>query len=312
MNFDNVLDTLNIGVIILDREMHVQYWNNWMRVRSGIEQDIIIGSDISKVFPNLNTPAFLRSIKSALRFGNVNYISRKMHPYLFPIKTYSSFESQFEFMQQSCSVCPIRGESDSVTHICITVQDVTQLAIYEKKLIEMNLKDSLTGVYNRRFLTHKLEDELERHSRHSRSISLMMIDIDHFKNINDMYGHQTGDLVLKSVADEISSVVRKNDFLVRFGGEEFCCILPETNLKSAMVLAERIRKIVEKKERKFHNSDNVRITVSIGVYECKDNNNSADSVLKKADEALYLAKEAGRNRIIALYEGSELLPRLDK
>ncbi|MFH2043764.1 MAG: diguanylate cyclase [Pseudomonadota bacterium] len=300
MNFDNILNTLNIGVIILDKNMHIRYWNNWMSVHSGIKQDSIIGSDILNLFPNLNTPAFLRNFKSSLKFGNINYISRKMHPYLFPIKTYSSFQSQFEFMQQSCSICPVRGENESITHICITVQDVTQLAIYEKKLIEMNLRDSLTGAYNRRFLSTKLEDELEKHNRCCRSMSLMMIDIDHFKNVNDMYGHQTGDLVLKSIADEISSMVRNNDFLVRFGGEEFCCILPETNLDSATLLAERIRKIIEKKEHSFNVTDPIRITVSIGVYECKDNKDSADSMLKKADEALYLAKETGRNRVIAL------------
>ena len=202
-------------------------------------------------------------------------------------------------MQQSCSICPVRDEKNVITHVCITVQDVTEIASYEQKLIDMNLRDSLTGAYNRRFMTNRLDEEFERHRRYSRSLSLLMIDIDHFKTINDTYGHLCGDIILKSVANGISSILRKVDLLVRYGGEEFCGILPETNLDSAMILAERIRRTVEKQDHLFH-GEVVKITVSIGVHEFSGDLESPDFLLKKADEALYAAKMAGRNQVIAL------------
>lgn len=299
MTIHQVFDTLNLGIVILDKEMRVQYWNNWMAVHSGHSKESITGANLVEVFPNLNEPTFLRSFKSVLKFGNFYYFSQKLHRYIFPMKTISSFRSDYEFMQQSCSMCPIRNEQDAITHICITVQDVTQLADYERRLVEMNLKDSLTGVYNRRFLTRRLDEEFERHRRYARSLSLLMIDIDHFKQVNDTYGHQIGDAVLKSVATEISFIIRKLDLLVRYGGEEFCCILPETNLDSALIIAERIRRNIEKKVHEFDQL-NVQITVSIGVHEFQGDLDSADTLLKKADEALYLAKEAGRNQVIAI------------
>lgn len=299
MLIHHVFDTVNIGVVLLDPELRVQYWNNWMAVHSGITKEKAIGAGLFELFPNLNEPVYLRSFKSVLKFGNFYYFSQKLHHYLFPMKTLSSFQSDGEYMQQSCSVCPIRDESNSITHICITVQDVTDMAAYEKKLIEMNLRDSLTGAYNRRFLTRRLDEEFERHRRYARSLSLLMVDIDHFKNINDRYGHQAGDCVLKAVAAEISSILRKVDFLVRFGGEEFCCLSPETNLDSALIIAERIRSTIEKKDF-YYIETKINITVSIGVHEFSGNLDCADTLLKKADEALYMAKEAGRNQIIAI------------
>ena len=299
MTIHHVFDTLNLGVVILDREMRVHYWNNWMAVHSGRSKESIIGANLVDVFPNLNEPNFLRSFKSVLKFGNFYYFSQKLHRYLFPMKPFSSFESDYEFMQQSCAMCPIRDDSNVITHICITVQDVTELADYEKRLIDMNLRDGLTGAFNRRFLTQRLEEEFERHRRYSRSLSLLMIDIDHFKHVNDTYGHQIGDLILKSVASEIQGIMRKVDLLIRYGGEEFCCILPETNLDSAMIIAERIRRTIEKKVHQ-HDQLNIQITVSVGVHEFKGNLDSADTLLKKADEALYLAKDAGRNKVIAV------------
>ncbi len=299
MTINHVFDTVNLGVVILDKQMRVQYWNNWMAVHSGYTKERMIGANLVEIFPNLNEPAFLRSFKSVLKFGNFYYFSQKLHRFLFPMKTFSSFQSDYEYMQQSCSLCPIRDDSNAITHICITVQDVTEIANYEKKLIELNMRDSLTGAYNRRFLTRRLDEEFERHKRYERSLSLLMIDIDHFKNVNDTYGHQIGDCILKSVASEISHTLRKVDLLVRYGGEEFCCILPETGLESALVLAERIRSTIEQKEHEF-DPLKIRITISIGVHEFKGNLDSADTLLRKADEALYLAKEAGRNQVIAV------------
>jgi diguanylate cyclase (GGDEF)-like protein len=293
---NQVLDMLNMGVVILDTDLCIQYLNNWMTRQIVIDRKKIIGAKLIEVFPNLDNPLFLRSIKSVLTFGNYYFFSQRLHGYLIPMKPSGAFPTQFKFMQQSCTAYPIRNDNNAIHQICITIQDVTEIAAYEQILLGINLKDSLTGAYNRLFLTTRLADEFERHRRYSRTLSLLMLDIDHFKNINDTYGHQCGDFTLKAICETISAVLRKADMLVRFGGEEFCCLLPETDLRSALIMAERIRKTIEEKE--FHFNDAlIRITVSLGVREFHGDIDSPDTLLRTADEALYKAKKAGRNQV---------------
>lgn len=299
MNFSQVFDMLNMGMVIVDRDLRVRYWNNWMSMHSGINREKVVGFNLLDAFPNLNNPSFTRNLKSILTFGNYYFFSQKLHGYLFPMKTAGTFKGQFDMMQQSGAAYPIRGEDNRITHICITVQDVTDIVTYENALIEMNMRDGLTGAYNRRFLTMRLTEECERHKRYERSMSLLMLDIDYFKNINDVYGHQCGDFILKAVCDTITSVLRKVDLLVRYGGEEFCCLLPETDSVAANATAERIRQTIARHVFTY-NSDEIHITVSIGVHEFSGDLDSSNALLKKADEALYMAKNAGRNQVFSV------------
>jgi diguanylate cyclase (GGDEF)-like protein len=299
MNFRNVFDMLNLGIVILDAEYRIRFWNDWMAVHSGFAAREMLDRNLFEAYPNLDQPVFARSFKSVFTFGNFHFFSQKLHGYLFPIKTFSSFQSSFEHMQQSCTVCPLReGDGTKVTHICITVQDVTDVAAYERILVEMNHRDALTGTYNRRYFTCRLKEEFERHRRYRRPMSMLMIDIDHFKRVNDSCGHPCGDHVLKSVCGTIQSALRRVDILARFGGEEFCCILPETPFDHSMVLAERIRALVESSSC-VHDGKIVRVTVSIGVPGPAGPSDTHETLLKNADDALYRAKEAGRNRVVS-------------
>jgi diguanylate cyclase (GGDEF)-like protein len=126
-----------------------------------------------------------------------------------------------------------------------------------------------------------------------------MFDIDLFKKVNDGYGHQCGDFILKSVSSRISSIIRNVDYLFRYGGEEFCCMLPETQFDGAMQAAERFRKAVMEMENYFDNSI-IKITISLGVAGLNDEISSAEMFIKKADEALYRAKREGRNRVMPM------------
>jgi diguanylate cyclase (GGDEF)-like protein len=295
---NQVVDMLNMGVVILDADLRIRYWNIWMAMHSGLDKEKVVGRSLIELFPDLNNPLFLRSVKSVLAFGNYYFFSQKLHRYLIPMKTSGAFPIEFGNMQQNGAAYPIRDENNAITHICITIQDVTEVAAYEKILMENNLKDSLTGAYNRRFLTARLTEEFERRLRYARSLSLMMLDIDHFKAVNDTYGHQCGDAMLKAVCETISVELRKLDMLVRYGGEEFCCLLPETDLPSALSMAERIRKTIASREFVYKDA-RIRMTVSIGVYELCADIDSPETLLRMADEALYKAKETGRNRVFS-------------
>ncbi len=299
MNFQGVFDMLNMGIVILDAEYRIRYWNDWMAMNSRNPAAEMLDRNIFDVYPNLNQPVFLRSFKSVFTFGNFYFFSQKLHGHLFPIKVVSSFQTSFEYMQQSCTLCPLReGDGPQVTHICITVQDVTDVAAYEKILVEMTHRDSLTGTYNRRYFTNRLKEEFERHRRYKRPMSMLMIDIDHFKAVNDTYGHPCGDHILKSVCGTVQSALRRVDILARYGGEEFCCILPETGFENSMILADRIRALVESAVYTYEGQD-IRVTVSIGVPGTPEPGDSPDTFLKCADDALYKAKETGRNVVVS-------------
>ena len=162
----------------------------------------------------------------------------------------------------------------------------------QEELKRLVVTDDLTGIFNRRKLEEIMQFEMERSSRLKKPLSMLMIDIDHFKKVNDVYGHDVGDEVLASLAKLISKGLRKTDYFFRFGGEEFVIFLPDTSIAVAKKIAKRI--ITEVRNHSFDRAG--RITVSIGVAEYKKTDNK-DSFLKRADEKLYEAKNAGRNRV---------------
>jgi diguanylate cyclase (GGDEF)-like protein len=290
---------INIGLVVLDKDLKVQYWNRWMVLHSGIDSDKIIGSSLFDFSPQLDNPKFLRSSKSVFKLGNFCFFPQKLYNYLFPFKMVTSLDSNFDFMQQSCTMGPLRDEKNSVESIFISVQDVSEVVAYEHKLMEMNVTDGLTKAYNRRFLDSQLKKELERYRRYSRPFSLIMFDLDFFKKVNDTYGHQCGDTVLKSISSDVKSSIRDIDFLARYGGEEFCCLLPDTNLKSALILAERLRKNISNLEISCQDVS-IKVTISLGVVEVLKGIDRPDMLLKKADEALYKAKKGGRNKVVSM------------
>ncbi len=164
-------------------------------------------------------------------------------------------------------------------------------------LKELSNTDPLTNLYNRRYLTKALNSELLRAERTGDCLCLVMLDIDHFKKINDTYGHQNGDVVLSAIAEETLAGLRCYDVAARFGGEEFVLVLPGTQLAGGVDVAERLRQQVQ--AISFTPPlDKLKVTVSLGVafYPAAEINDT-DSLIKKADEALYLAKQNGRNRV---------------
>ncbi len=171
----------------------------------------------------------------------------------------------------------------------------------KERLRELSIKDGLTDLYNHRYLQDLLEKELPRVERYSHVLSIIMVDIDHFKSVNDTYGHPQGDIVLRAIADIFQETVRKPDTVARYGGEEFIIILPETDIKGAVVLAERLRKLVEKRKMKLEEKI-ISITISLGVttYEPAKGRKSKAEIMDAADKALYNSKQTGRNKLSIL------------
>jgi diguanylate cyclase (GGDEF)-like protein len=174
-------------------------------------------------------------------------------------------------------------------------QDVE--AQYHEEIYRMTIIDGLTQVHVKRYLLEALDKELMRARRHTRDLSLLMLDIDHFKKVNDMHGHLAGDYVLKEVAHIIQQRIRRDEVIARYGGEEFALILPETNLEGARALAEGLREKIEQSQFVFQ-GETIRATVSIGGAALSDSDPGGTDLIKRADERLYDAKRAGRNRVV--------------
>jgi diguanylate cyclase (GGDEF)-like protein len=292
---DQLLSIVDIGVVIIDEEYSVVRWNPWMDKFSGVKSSEIEGKPLFDFYPNLReNPGFIRNTKSVFKFKNVVFMSQKLHRYLFPMNP-RHINSGFEFMQQRCTMGPLHDDSGNYRFIYIIVYDVTELAATELENRKLSVTDVLTGAYNRRFFENRLREEFDRHARYKRPLSVIVLDIDFFKQVNDTYGHLGGDFILKNFAEKIRGRIRSVDILARYGGEEFCCLLPETANEEAMNLAESIRSIIE--EAIFdYNGTIIKITVSQGVAELLPESDTPEIFLNRADSALYVSKETGRNK----------------
>lgn len=178
-------------------------------------------------------------------------------------------------------------------------EKVFQLEQAKERLRELAVKDGLTGLYNHRYFKRFLTQEIMRANRHKSQVSLIMMDIDHFKNYNDTHGHLAGDEVLRIVAKLMTENIRSIDVAARYGGEEFVIVLPQTNKNAAKIVAEKLRTLVG--NQKFQNEDtqpNGKITISMGVATFPDNATDLEELIHQADQRLYHAKSLGRNCVV--------------
>lgn len=169
--------------------------------------------------------------------------------------------------------------------------------LHVKKLQNDVALDPLTGCYNRREFDRLVGHHIASAQRHGRDLSIIMFDVDHFKQVNDTHGHLVGDNVLKSIAGAVRGAIRKGDYLARYGGEEFIVVLPDTKMPRAMELAQRLRQVIENLEIPLPGGTVLSKTASFGVASLREHD-TRDSIVKAADAMLYLAKSAGRNRVM--------------
>ncbi len=198
---------------------------------------------------------------------------------------------------EDVSISPVTDPSGEITHFVAVKDEISERKKLEAELRHLATIDPLTGLLNRRSFFALAEQEISRLRRHPGMLSVVMLDVDHFKSINDLHGHQAGDEVLRGLAEACGGCLRERDIMGRLGGEEFACVLPETSLDQAILAAERLRAAVSFKKLSLADGREVAITASMGVAVFQDADSSIDAVLHRADLALYAAKQAGRDCI---------------
>jgi diguanylate cyclase (GGDEF)-like protein len=298
-----VASRIEVGVLAVDLDMRVLVWNRFLEAHSGRSAAEIVGRSLFDAFPELPREWLERKVRSVAVLKNFAFTSWRQRPFLFNFRLHRPVTGGVDLMRQDCTFLPVVGADGAVSAVCITILDATETCMYQTQLqealasiAEQSVRDALTGLYNRRKLDEQLGTELARAVRHGRPLSLLMLDIDHFKRVNDQFGHIAGDGVIRHVAHLAASGLRMSDFIGRYGGEEFVAILPEATVDGAVVVAERIRSTVEGSAATVGDL-RIPVTVSVGVTQLGTASPTAAGLLGEADEALYQSKNGGRNRV---------------
>jgi diguanylate cyclase (GGDEF)-like protein len=283
----NALDNISDGVLLLDAELNAQFLNHKMREYWGItEAQATAHPSYAKLIaeaphagshgvPPEQLDAFLSSRVEAIRTAEPKVRDTKL--------------ADGRYVRVHCAVTPSGGRM-------LTYCDVTDLIRNSELLERLATTDSMTGLYNRRHFLSLAEAEWSRFQRYQRPLSMLMIDIDHFKSVNDRYGHAVGDEAIVSVATACLHNKRNPDVVGRIGGEEFAVLLPETDSAQAAIVAERIRERVAGHFLSVH-SVQFKLTISIGFATAAVSMSGIDALMRAAHAALYQAKQGGRNRV---------------
>lgn len=280
-----VFETMHNPVIVLDKDFLVADFNQYA----------------CKLFPELTADAISRSAQYVLG-SHADFIEKVASAGDGPVEIELQVDEAVRHF--SVSVTKLYSSRHKYLGVILLLYDITKDKVLLHKLHQMATVDDLTKVYSRRYFMEVCLQELRWMSRKGGYFSFLLIDIDHFKQVNDTYGHNAGDLVLQNVAEGFRSLLRKSDIIGRYGGEEFTVLLPETDLHGAKMFSERVRAEIENRATRCDGTD-IRVTVSVGISGACFIQGMADSdvekilasLLQNADQALYTAKEEGRNRV---------------
>tara|TARA_R110000737_G_scaffold77432_2_gene108585 strand:- start:12824 stop:13783 length:960 start_codon:yes stop_codon:yes gene_type:complete len=298
-----MLHTIDVGLVVLDRDYTIQIWNGFMENHSGLLPREVKGKVLFDLFDEIQEDWFRRKAESVVMLKNKAFTIWEQRPYLFKFNNYRPITGTAEFMYQNTTFIPLMSTTGQVSHLCLLVYDVTDNATHKLELEKANANlailsqtDGLTQLFNRNHWQHCIEAEFKRYIRSQHPSSLVMLDIDHFKVVNDNYGHLVGDDVIRHIAKVIREQVRETDVSGRYGGEEFVILLADTNAIDALVFAERLRKTVEESVV-IYNDIEIKYTVSLGIAEVDPSYSSVSQWLEHADNALYQSKDNGRNKV---------------
>ena len=305
------MDFLPMGIMVLDRELRVVFWNACLESWTGAGRAEILGGCARELFPLVDRPFVLERLRDLFEGAPPAVFSYHLHKHLVPARLPDG-----SFRLQHSVAYGLRGPGGGIDHVVLSLQDVTEIHSrldenlrirgqlerenrirrkVEGKFRELATRDMLTGLANRRWFLGTLARELRRARRYGHPLCLMVIDLDHFKLVNDTWGHLAGDEMLKQFAANCRDKVRDIDHIGRLGGEEFGVIMPETTPEGARAVAGRLLQAVRDLSVS-HEGVEVRITASIGLA-CLGEGQDLRELLHAADQAMYQAKLNGRDRL---------------
>jgi diguanylate cyclase (GGDEF)-like protein len=300
----NMIQTMDVGLVVIDVEYRIQVWNGFMANHSGKAPHDVIGKNLFATFDTIPETWFRHKAESVFLLKNRAFTTWEQRPFLFRFKNYRPITGTAETMYQNITLMPLVSADGKVNHIGIIIYDVTDMAVGKMQLEQANDEletlsrtDRLTGLNNRGYWEECLIAEFKRVHRTKAPCTLVLFDIDHFKKVNDTYGHQAGDEVIRITAKLLTECKRTTDIAGRYGGEEFAVILIDTLPEGAMVFAERLRKRVES-HTVTHDGKDIRFTISLGLAQCGEDIRDHQRWIECSDQALYKAKQSGRNRSI--------------
>jgi diguanylate cyclase (GGDEF)-like protein len=298
----DMLTNVDVGLIVLDSAYCIKMWNRFMEDHSGKADGQVKNNSIFEVFPEVPEAWFKHKIDSVFTLKSRAFSTWEQRPYLFKFKNYRPITSTEATMYQNATMIPIMSSDGEVNHVCLLIYDVTDVATSKKEQTRLNSQleklsrtDRLTGLFNRGYWEECFENEYERCKRYGNNSSVLIFDIDHFKNVNDTYGHQAGDEVIRQTSSLLLDMVRKTDVAGRYGGEEFVVFLPDTDSGKAKIFAERLRKKIEA-ITVTHDDKKIKFTISLGICQFNKDLPSHEKWIEQADQALYQSKEGGRNQ----------------
>lgn len=299
----DVIQSADIGIVVIDRRFDIEIFNRFMQVHSGINAESVIGSNIFDLFPYLEDEWFKRRVNTVFDLDIPVYTTWEQRDNVFDFALQLPVHHETRCMYQNTTFIPLHSATDEVSKVAIVVYDVTETADNRVKLeaakdelLRLSRTDKLTALWNRGYWEERMHEEFNRFKRSGADVSLVMFDIDHFKKINDNYGHQLGDEAIRAVSRTVLQTSREVDICGRYGGEEFAVILPDTGLEGAQVFCERLRQAIEEMTV-THGKQSVQFTISLGISLLNDSVGKASEWLERADKALYQSKEGGRNQV---------------
>jgi diguanylate cyclase len=299
-----LLQAIDVGLLVVDRDYRITLWNGFMENHSGQGADQVVGRSLFELTPETPEAWLRQKLDAVFTMDIQTFTTWEQRPFLFRFKSYRAVTGMMEQMYQDTSFMPLRGPGGEVEQAAIMIYDVTDVAENKMKLEAANRQlraesrtDSLTGLYNRGYWDECLAQEYARFRRTPLPCSRVLVDIDHFKKINDNHGHQVGDDVLRLIGQLLLDSCRSTDISGRYGGEEFAIILPDTSGENALLMAEHLRHKFASMQIPY-GSQPLQITVSIGASTLFEDTPDPQTWVMQADQALYQAKHAGRNRIV--------------
>ena len=297
-----MLHTINVGLVVVDRDFRIQVWNEFMQNSSGLKATEVIDHVIFELFKEIPEEWFKNKINSVATLDNQSFTSWEQNPYLFKFKNYRPITGAVEYMYQNTTFIPLSSPSGEINHIGIIVYDVTDMAVSKQELEASNTEleklsrtDKLTQLNNRGYWEECLQSEFLRVKRTQQPSSLVIFDIDHFKKVNDTYGHMAGDEVIRQTSAALRESIRETDIAGRYGGEEFVVLLINTKPQDALIFAERYRKKIENLTVKYEDLE-IKFTISLGISGATEETEDHMAWLALSDQALYVSKESGRNQ----------------